>query len=84
MHKLAPNEREHITTLTCINVAGQHIPNFYIFKGKGIRENYILHCEDQAAMAVQREAWMTQFLFSKWLSHFIRALGKKEGISVKN
>ena len=64
-YKLAPNEREHLTTLTCINTARHHIPNFYIFKGKKIRENYIVHCKDQATMAMQPEAWMTQFLFSK-------------------
>ena len=46
LNKLTPNEREHITTLTYINAVGQHIPNFYIFKGKRIREKYIVHCED--------------------------------------
>ena len=84
VHKLTPNEREHITTLTCINVVGQHIPNFYIFKRKQIRKNYIIHCEDQAAMAMQPEAWMTQFLYSKWLFHFIQALSKRRGISFQN
>ena len=84
MHKLAPNEREHLTTLECINAAGHHIPNLYIFKGKRIRENFIVHCEDQAAMAMQLEAWMTQFLFSKWFSHFIRMLGERGGISMQN
>ena len=64
VHKIAPNEREHITTLTCINAVGQYIPNFYIFKGKRIRANYIQHCENQAAMTMQLQAWMTQFLFS--------------------
>ena len=56
MHKLAPKKREHITTLTYINAVGHHIPNFYIFKGKKIRENYIQHCKDQVAIARQPEA----------------------------
>ena len=64
MHTLIPNEREHITTLTCIDAASSYISNFYIFKGKRIRDNYILHCENGAAMAMQSAAWMTQVLFS--------------------
>ena len=84
VHKLAPNEREHITTLTCINAAGHHIPNFYIFKGKQITDNYIVHCKDQVVMAMQPEASMTQFLFSKWTSHFICALCNRKSISKEN
>ena len=84
LHKIAPNKREHITTLTCINATGQYILNFYIFKGKRIRANYIQHYENQAAMAMQPQVWMTQFLFSNWLSHFIQALGSRGGISNQN
>ena len=84
VYKIAPNEQEHITTLTCINATGQYIPNFYIFKGKRIRANYIQHCENQAAMAMQPQAWLTQFLFRNWLSHFIQTLGSRGGISNQN
>ena len=31
VHKVLPNERKRITNLTCINAAGDHIPDFYIF-----------------------------------------------------
>ena len=31
VHKVLPNEREWITNLTCVNVAGDHIPGFYLF-----------------------------------------------------
>ena len=33
---------------------------------------------------MQPQAWMTQFLFSNWLSHFIQALGSRGGISNQN
>ena len=59
VHILLHNEREWLTVLTYINVAGFHIPSFYIFRGKRIRDNYIRFCEDGAAMAMQSKAWMT-------------------------
>ena len=73
-NKLAPNEQEHLTTLTCTNATGYYIPNFYIFKDKRIRDNYIVHYKNGAAMAMQSEAWMTQLLFNSWISHFITVL----------
>ena len=73
IHTLLPNEREWLIVLTCINAAGKHILGFYIFRGKRIRDNYIRFCKDGAAMAMQLEAWMTLFLFSSRVSHFIKA-----------
>ena len=81
VHKVLPNEREWITNLTCVNAAGDHIPGFYIFRGKRLRSNYVLHCEDGATMAMQTKAWMTATLFSHWISHVIRCLQSKGGIS---
>ena len=81
VHKVLPNKREWITNLTCVNAAGDHIPRFYIFQGKRLRSNYVVHCEDGAAMAMQTKAWMTKTLFSHWISHFIRCLQSKGGIS---
>ena len=81
IHSMVPNEHEWLTVLTYINTVGQSIPGFYIFKGKRIRPNYIIHCEDGAAMAMQPEAWMTQFLFSNWITHFINCLNMRGGIS---
>ena len=72
VHKVLPNEREWITNLTCVNATGDHIPGFYIFRGKRLRSNYVIHFEDGAAMAMQTKAWMTTTLFSHWISHFIR------------
>ena len=64
IHKVLPNEREWLTNLTCVNAAGDHIPGFYIFRDKRLRSNYVIHCEDGAAMAMQTKAWMTATLFS--------------------
>ena len=69
--------------LTCVNAIGDHIPGFYIFRGKRLRSNYVIHCEDGVAMALQTKAWMTATLFSHWISHFIRCLEKNRGISHK-
>jgi hypothetical protein len=41
VHQVVPNEREWLTVLTCINAAGESITNFYIFRGKRFRRNYI-------------------------------------------
>ena len=74
VHKFLPN-------LTCVNAAGDHIPSFYIFRGKRLRSNYVIRCDDRVATAMQTKAWMTAALFSHWISHFIRCLEKKGGIS---
>jgi hypothetical protein len=42
--------------LTCINAAGESIPNFYIFRGKRFRRNYIQFCEEGATMAMSSKA----------------------------
>ena len=84
VHSLIPNNREWLTVLSCISASGDHIPGFYIFKGKRLKENYIVHCESKATQAMQPEGWMTAFLFSEWLSHFINALESRGGVSPTN
>jgi hypothetical protein len=71
VHQVVPDEWEWLTVLTCINAAGESIPNFYIFRGKRFRRNYIQFCEQGATMAMSSKAWMTAFLFSAWIDHFI-------------
>ena len=46
-----------------------------------MRENYIEYCEDIASMAMQPKAWMMAILFSHWISHFIKVLESRGGIS---
>ena len=84
VHQVIPDEREWLTVLTCINAAGQSIPSFYIFRGKRFRRNYIQHCEEGSTMAMSNKAWMTAFLFSAWIDHFILALQKNSEISMSS
>jgi hypothetical protein len=81
VHTVMPDQREWLSVLACMNAAGNVIPNFYIFKGKRFRRNFIEKCEVGATMAMQPRAWMTGILFSKWLSHFIEAVKHRGGIS---
>ena len=81
VHSLVPNKQKWMSILVCINVARASIPSFYIFCGKRFRQNYIEKCEPGATMAMQQKAWMTGFLFSTWMSHFINNIQKLGGIS---
>jgi hypothetical protein len=82
VHQVLPDEREWFTVLTCINAASESIPNFYIFRGKRFRRNYIQFCEQGATMAMSSKAWMTTCLFSAWIDHFVQALQNHSSISV--
>jgi hypothetical protein len=42
---ITPNEREHISMLSCINAEGDSIPNYHVFKGKQYHRAYIAKCE---------------------------------------
>jgi hypothetical protein len=84
VHSIIPDQREWLSVLSCVNARGGSIPNFYIFKGKRMRRNYIAHCEASATMAMQTKAWMTGFLFSSWIAHFVKALESRGGISPTN
>ena len=41
VHTVIPNGKEWLFFLSYINVSRRHIPNFYIFKGKQIRHNFL-------------------------------------------
>ena len=58
------DKREWLIVLACVNASREYIPNFYIFKGKLMRRNYIERYEDGTSMAMQVKGWMTGFLFS--------------------
>jgi len=70
--------KESLTILSSINVQGQTIPNFYIFKGIHRIRDYLTLCEKDSTMGMQPNAWMTSFLFSKWIDHFIANVGGEE------
>ena len=81
VHSIVSDKQEWLSVLVCINAAGASIPSFYIFRGKHFRKNYIQKCEPRATMAMQQKAWMTSYLFSKWISHFIKSIERVGGIS---
>ena len=74
VQSIVPNQREWLSVLVCINAASQSIPSFYIFRGRRFRQNYIIDCEQGATMAMQLRAWMTSYLFSAWISHFVASI----------
>ena len=39
----------------CINGSGSYIHNFYIFKGRSFRRNFIIRCEEGACMTMQKK-----------------------------
>ena len=84
VQSIVPNQREWLSVLVCINASGSAIPAFYIFRGRRFRQNYIEKCEAGATMAMQQRAWMTTYLFSAWISHFIASVRRECGISPEN
>ena len=81
VHSIMLDQREWLSVLVCINADGVSIPSFYVFRGTRFRQNYIERCELGATMAMQPRAWMTTYLFSAWLSHFIESVQSMGGIS---
>jgi hypothetical protein len=55
-----------------------------VFKGKRFCQNYVERCELGTTMTMQPRVWMTSYLFSAWISHFIECVQSKGGISAKN
>jgi hypothetical protein len=53
VHSIIPNEREWLSVLSCINAAGEKVPNFYIFKGMRMRRNFLELVDDGDTMAMQ-------------------------------
>ena len=84
VHSIVPNQREWLSVLVCINAVGTSIPSFYIFHGRRFRQNYIEKCEAGATMVMQQRAWMTSYLFSAWILHFIASVRRVGNISPEN
>jgi hypothetical protein len=60
VRNIESNQREHLSVISCINVAGGKIPNFYILKGTYFLQNYIKNYEPNAVVAMQPNTWMTK------------------------
>ena len=54
IHVVIPNEKEWMTALTTINVAGKSLSNFYIFKRQRYTRDYIAKCTNGALWAMQK------------------------------
>jgi hypothetical protein len=80
VHSIIPDQRKWLSCFVCINAGGLAIPGFYIFRGKRFRRNYIEKCETGSTMAMQVKAWMTKFLFSTWISHFLESVSRMDSI----
>ena len=84
VHSIEPNQKEHLSVLSCINADGGCIPNFYILKGCYFLADYIVNCEEGVAMGMQPNAWMTRWLFESWISHFIECLKRGPRVDLSN
>ena len=84
VHLIEPNQREHLSVLSCVNADGGSIPNFYILKGSYFLEDYIARCEPGVVMGMQQNVWMTRWLFESWISHFLEYLKNGLGIDHSN
>ena len=84
VHSIEPDQREHLSVLSCTNVDGGFIPNFYILKGSYLLEDYIARCEEGAIMGMQPNAWMIRWLFESWISHFVECMKRGPGLDQTN
>ena len=55
-----PGSREWLTIAVCVSASGDRIPSQYIFTSKEFCGNYVLKCEPNAIMSMQKSGWMNQ------------------------
>ena len=84
VHTIEPDQKEHLSVLSCINADGGKILNFYILKGIYFQQDYVKNYEEDAVMAMQPNTWMTKWLFHFWILHFIGTLKKTTEINENN
>ena len=84
VHFVEPDQREHLSVLSCINAGGGSVSNFCILRSTYFLQDYIAGCEEGAVMDMQPNAWMTKWLFKSWILHFIECLGRGPSIDLNN
>ena len=84
VHSIEPDEKEHLSVLSCVNADGGCIPNFYILKGSYFLQDYIANFEEGVVMGMQPNTWMTRWLFESWISHFLECLKRGPGVDLTN
>ena len=52
VHTIIPQDRQWISILVAINFARRTMPNYYVFKGKRARQQFIFLCEEGACMGM--------------------------------
>jgi hypothetical protein len=57
---------------------------FTFFKGEQCKDEYVSLCEAGVVYVMQDKAWMTGYIFFKWLDHFLCHLHLQGGISQSN
>ena len=66
-----PNEIQWLLVLIAVNSARYTMPNYYVFKGKRPRQEYVFLCEDGACVGMPKNGYMDVQNFSTWMSFFI-------------
>ena len=85
IHTQISNKRKWLNyALTSINAAGCTIPHFFIFKGKRRVRDYLSLCSAESTMEMQEKDYMTSYLFSRWMDHFIAQLEESGNLSPTN
>ncbi len=82
INDIIPKFWEWLTINCVVNVTGDILLRFYIFKGEWLRNDYIQFCKPRTYMAIQKKAWMISFLFKEFLFFSKRSIPR--GISFTN
>ena len=75
---MVPKERFWILILMAINLASEKMPNYYVFKRKRPRQEYIELCENKAWIGMPESGYMDAMNFNKWMSFLLNYNDKKK------
>lgn len=75
VYSISSSSKQQITTLACINAAGQAIPPMHIFPGQRFRSNPLEGSVHGAYLGRSPSGWMDSELFHGWLrNHFTNSI----------
>jgi hypothetical protein len=72
VYSTIPKSQEWLPINYVINIARLALPRFHIFRGKRLKDDYIKLCKSGTCMAMQSKAWITSFMYKKFLLFFKR------------
>ena len=81
IYTIVPNEREWVSVLVAVNSAGFTMPNYYLFKGRRPKQQYISLCENNACMGMQDNGYMDTKKFSTWMTYLITYHERRSALS---